>query len=93
MQYVVSNAKWKSITFFEDERFAEKWGWFYDFYAEQIASTPKIDGSAYTYAIDNKYAWRHSLQAYFTAEYWGSCPYSPDFSERSETPYCVGINK
>ena len=92
MENVCGNANWKSTTFFEDERFAEKWGWFYDFYAEQLASTPKADGSAYGYDVTNKFAWRQALQAYFTAEYWGSWPYSPDFSGRSETPYWVGIN-
>lgn len=93
MENVVGNANWKYTSFFEDERFAEKWSWFIDFWNEQITTTPKADGSAYTYTIDNKFAWRQALQAYFTAEYWGSWPYSPDFSGRSETPYWVGINE
>ena len=64
MENVVGNANWKYTSFFEDERFAEKWGWFLGFWNEQITTTPKADGSAYTYTIDNKYAWRQALQAY-----------------------------
>ena len=31
MENVVGNANWKYTSFFEDERFAEKWGWLYEY--------------------------------------------------------------
>ena len=94
MENVVGNANWKYDTFFNDERYAEKWGWFVDFYAGQIEEFKlQQNGNNYSYTIDNKYAWRQALQSYFNGEYWGSWPYSPDFTKRSETPYWVGINE
>ena len=94
MENVVGNANWKYDTFFKDERFAEKWGWFIDFYAGQIEEFKlQKNGNNYAYTIDNKYAWRQALQSYFNGEYWGTWPYSPDFENRSETPYWVGINE
>ena len=94
MENVLGNANWKYDTFFKDERFAEKWGWFVDFYAGQIEEFKlQKNGNDYAYAIDHKFAWRQALQSYFNGEYWANWPYSPDFENRSETPYWVGINE
>ena len=93
MENVVGHANWKSTLFFEDARYAEKWGWFYSFWEEQITTTMKHDGLDWGYAdITHKYAWRQAIQAYLTGTYWPSWPYSPDFTGRTETPYWVGKN-
>ena len=85
MENVFGNAAWSSNLFFEDERFEAKWGWFYNFYAELLASTPMQNGSVYGYDATHKYAWRQALQAYFTGTYWASWPNSPDFSNRDDS--------
>lgn len=90
---ILDDAYMKITDFFTSEDYGAKWSWFYDFYAEQVATTMKSDGTAWGYAADHRLTWRQAFQAYMCGEVYTAWPATPDFSGRSETPYWVGINE
>lgn len=93
LEFTCGTGTWAADQFFTSEEYGAKWGWFYTFYGELIANTTKADGSAWGYDVTNKFAWRQSLAGYFGGYQWGSWPASPNWADRSETPYFIGFNK
>ena len=69
-----------------------EWKFFLNYYTQEIANTKRSNGNAWGYDITSKFSWRQAFQAWALKYEWGSWPYSPDFSNRSEEAYFIGIN-
>ena len=69
-----------------------EWKFFLTYYTQEIANTPRSNGDAWAYDVTSKFAWRQAFQAWALKYAWGSWPYSPDFTNRSEEAYFIGIN-
>ena len=68
-----------------------EWKFFLNYYSAEFAAL--AGAQEFTgYDVTNKYAWRQGFQAWALKYKWGSWPYSPDFTSRSEEAYFIGIN-
>lgn len=89
MEVPLNAATWHYDDFFNAN---PEWQFFLDYYTQEIANTKRASGDAWAYNVTSKYAWRQAFQAWAMKYEWGSWPYSPDFSNRSEEAYFIGIN-
>ncbi len=69
-----------------------EWQFFLKYYTQEIANTKRSSGDAWSYDVTSKFSWRQAFQAWALKYEWGSWPYSPDFTNRSDEAYFIGIN-
>ena len=69
-----------------------EWKFFLTYYTQMIANTKRSSGDAWSYDVTSKFSWRQAFQAFALKYEWGSWPYSPDFTNRSDEAYFIGIN-
>lgn len=89
MEGSCGDPSWTYDAFFNDN---PEWKFFLDYYTKEISSTNRSSGAAWEYDVTSKFAWRQAFQAWALKYEWGSWPYSPDFTNRSDEAYFIGIN-
>lgn len=66
-----------------------EWNFLLEAYTQDLAKYPQ---NKWNYTIDSKFSWRQAFQAWALKYEWGSWPYSPNFTERTDDYKFIGIN-